>query len=301
MRANFVLSGVWEGIRRNLSMTFALILNTAILLTFIATAILANRVIDKFSATYEGKLNVSIFLCTQLSRPPCAGATTEAQRVAVESQLKADPTVSSYTYVSPAVNTSRAKKQSSKDIASLIEPNSLPGTYTVKLTDISKDYDQFAAKYRTKAGVSNVNNQIGVIRRLLDIINGLRTASIGVAVVVLIASILLIANTVQVAAGQRRNETSIMRLVGASRWMTELPFIIETVVATVVGGLIAFGMVTVGKYFMLNNIFQGQVDSGVIPDLDVNDLLVASGFSLIGGIVLAGLTAFGTLRLLVKL
>ncbi|MDQ2796634.1 MAG: permease-like cell division protein FtsX, partial [Actinomycetota bacterium] len=189
MRANFVLSGVWEGIRRNLSMTFALILNTAILLTFIATAILANRVIDKFSATYEGKLNVSIFLCTQLSRTPCTGATTEAERVAVATELSNDPTVTSFTYVTSAENTKRAKAQSSKDIAALIEPNSLPGTYTVRLKNISQDYEKFAGKYQAKPGVSNVNNQIGVIRRLLDIINGLRTASIGVAVVVLIASI----------------------------------------------------------------------------------------------------------------
>ena len=56
-----------------------------------------------------------------------------------------------------------------------------------------------------------------------------------IAAVVLIASVLLISNTIQVAAAQRKNETSIMRLVGASRWMTELPFMLETTFAAIVG------------------------------------------------------------------
>jgi cell division transport system permease protein len=92
-----------------------------------------------------------------------------------------------------------------------------------------------------------------------------------------------------------------MRLVGASRWMTELPFMLETTFATIVGGLIAFGMVYFGKYFVLDNIFQVQVENGVVPNITTNDVLIASGFSIIAGIALTGITAFATLRLYVKL
>lgn len=301
MRANFVLTGVWEGIRRNLSMTIALILNTAILLFFVASAILANREIDKFNVAYEGKLNVSVYLCTKDSRPPCTGQTTGAQKDALEKELKAYPDVTKVTRVSEQQNYERARATSPNNIRKLIEKGSLPASFTVKLGDIRKDYGEFSATFGHKPGVSSIQNQIDTIKTLLDIIDSLQTASIALAVFVLIASILLIANTIQVAAAQRKNETSIMRLVGASRWMTELPFILETVIATLIGGLVSFGLVAVGKYFLLNRVFSGQVQSGVIPDLDVNDVLVASGFSLIGGIVIAGLTAFGTLRLLVKL
>lgn len=301
MRANFVLSGVWAGIRRNLGMTIALILNTALLLAFVGVSLLANKEITKFGDTYEGKLNVSVFLCTDLSRTPCTGKTTPAEQAAVNNALRIDPIVATSHFVTAAQNTDRAKRTSPKGVADQIGPDTLPASFTVKLRNISRDYDAFYKKYSSFPGVSQVTNEISAIRTLLDILNGLKNASIIVALVVLIASILLIANTIQVAAAQRRNETSIMRLVGASRWMAELPFMLETVVATIVGGLVAFGMVTVGKYFLLNNIFAGQVESGVIPDLNLNDLVVASGVSLIGGIVLGALTAFATLRLYVKL
>jgi cell division transport system permease protein len=76
---------------------------------------------------------------------------------------------------------------------------------------------------------------------------------------------------------------------------------LETVVATVVGGLIAMGMIALGKQFVLNGIFRSPVENNVIPDLAANDILVAGGLGLIAGIVLAALTAFATLRLYVKL
>lgn len=302
MRANFVLSGVWEGIRRNLSMTIALILNTVILLTFVSTAILANREIDRFSEAYEGKLNVSVYVCSKFSGGKCGmKATTQAQTDALQRKLESYPAVESVTYVSEATQFERAKATAPERARQFLQQGTFPASFTVKLKDINRDYAAFQRTFSQQSDVSLVSNQITAIRTLLDIINSLRTASIVVALVVLLAAILLIANTIQVAAAQRKNETSIMRLVGASRWMTELPFILETVFATVIGALASFGMVALGKYFLLNRVFAGQVESGVIPDLDVNDLLIASGVSLIGGVVLSGVVAFATLRLYVKL
>jgi cell division transport system permease protein len=149
--------------------------------------------------------------------------------------------------------------------------------------------------------VSGTTNESDVLKRLLNIIDGVRLASITIAVVVLVASILLIANTIQVAAAQRRNETSIMRLVGASRWMTELPFMLETVLASLVGGLISIALIWLGKHYVLDNIFKVQVQNGVIPNLNINDVLVAGGLGLLAGIAVSAITAFATLRLYVKL
>src|ERR1700744_1267381 len=67
MRANFVLSGVAAGIRRTATMTVALVLNTAIALSFVGAAILANTEISRFRTTYEDKLNVQVYLCTDLA------------------------------------------------------------------------------------------------------------------------------------------------------------------------------------------------------------------------------------------
>jgi len=182
-----------------------------------------------------------------------------------------------------------------------VSKGDIPAQFTVHLRDIAKDYPAFVKQYQHMPGVSGTTTESDVLKRLLKIIDGFRIASITIALVVLIASILLIANTIQVAAAQRKNETSIMRLVGASRWMTELPFMLETILASLVGGLIAIGLIALGKQFVLNNIFKVPVQNGVIPNLDINDVLVAGGLGLIAGVVVAGLTALVTLRLYVKL
>jgi cell division transport system permease protein len=323
MRANFVLSGVAGGIRRNAAMTIALILSTAIALTFVGAAVLANSEITKFRKVYEDKINISVYLCTNFAHdvqlnsnrlaeqehhvaPPitCAKdkATSPAQTAQIRTMLQHDPVVRNVKYVSEAEAVKRGKEQQ-PDTAQYLKKGSLPASFIVQLANIKKDYPAFAEKYGAGqvAGIDQVSNQIGTINTLLSLIDSARWFSIVIALVVLIASILLIANTIQVAANQRRNETSIMRLVGASRWMTELPFMLETVIASAIGGLLAIGLIFAGKHFVLDGVFAGQTKTGTIPNLTLNDVLIAGGAGLIVGIVLSALTAFITLRLYVRL
>lgn len=301
MRANFVLSGVAAGIRRNLSMTVALILSTAIALGFVGAALLADKEISKFRGTYEDKINVAMYLCPTINaQAPCKGPTTPAQRTAIEAQLSSDSEVVSFSYIDEDQAYDLVKKQQ-PDAAKFVKKGVIPASYSVKLKDLRHDYDSFQDRYKDVAGVGKVFNQIDTIKTLLDLIDSVRIFALAIAIVVLIASVLLIANTIQVAAAQRRNETSIMRLVGASRWMTELPFMLETMIATLTGGLLAMLCIWVGKTYVLDSVFSGPTKRGVIPNLSINDVLVAGGLSLMLGVVLSALTAFATLRLRVKL
>ncbi len=321
MRANFVLSGVAAGLRRNATMTIALILSTAIALGFVGAAILASWEIDKFRTTYQDKLNIQVYLCTTTAydtqmanndlakredrpqrSPTCVkhSATTVAQTTQIRQELEQDPMVRSVDFISPAKAVELAKRQQ-PTLAQYLKIGDLPASFVVKLRDLRADYPAFAQKYGSVQGVDQVNNQIDTINALLNLIDSARWFSVVLALVVLVASILLIANTIQVAAAQRRNETSIMRLVGASRWMTELPFILETVVAAVLGGLIAIGATWLGKHFLLDEILAGPTGRGTIPNLDVNQVLIAGGAGLAVGVVLSALTAFLTLRLYVRL
>jgi cell division transport system permease protein len=303
MRANFVMSGVAVGIRRNATMTIALVLSTAIALAFVGAAVLANTEISKFRQKYEDKINVSVYLCAKLHTDDttCKHKTTPDETAALRQELSADPMVRSFHYVSEKAAFKRGKEQLPGRTGQFLQLGELPASFTVKLKDLQQDYKKFAEKYRSATGVGQVNNQIDTINTLLNIIDSARWFSIVVALVVLLASVLLIANTIQVAAAQRRNETSIMRLVGASRWMTELPFMIEAVIASAVGGLIAIGLIWAGKHYVLDSVFEGPTRNGVIPNLSVNDVLVAGGSGLIVGVVLSAITAFVTLRLYVRL
>lgn len=321
MRASFVLSGVAAGIRRNVTMTVALILSTAIALGFVGAAILANTEITRFRNTYEDKLNVQVYLCTNLAYdqqasdndvakrenqpilpPTCTKnqKTSAAQTSAVRAMLSKDPLVQSFYYINQKRALQLGKKQL-PDQAPFLRLGTFPASFSVKLVDIKNDYLKFATKYDQVPGVDKVNNQINTINALLSLIDGARKFSIVIALVVLAASVLLIGNTIQVAANQRRNETSIMRLVGASRWMTELPFMIEAIISAAIGGLIAIGFIALGKYFLLDDILAGPTEKGTIPNLNVNDILIAGGSGLLVGIVLSAVTAFVTLRAYVRL
>lgn len=306
MRASFVMSGVASGIRRNMTMTVALVLNTAITLFFVGGSILASREINKFNHDYEGKLNVSIYLCPkpvqgQTPLGNCRSRYTDAQRTSLEEQFKKDPIIKTWAFISETDAVVRYRKTVPQIVGNNTTIGDLPASFTIHLNDIKKDYPTFVKEYKTQPGVSGTSSQSTVLKTLLNVIGRVRLGSFVLAIVVLIASVLLIANSIQVAAAQRKNETSIMRLVGASRWMTELPFMIETIIATFVGGLIALGLITLGKEFTLNNIFKVPVQNGVIPNLDANDILIAGGLGMMAGLVLAALTAFATLRFYVKL
>jgi cell division transport system permease protein len=302
MRANFVLQSVGSGIRRNLLMFSALVLTTGIALGFVGASLLANTEISHFKSAYENKINVSIYLCpTQYkSVANCAGKTSDQQVAAIQTSLDSDPLVKSYKYFTEDQAYDLGKKQDPA-LAKYLLPGVLPGSFSVSLRDLQRDYDAFQAKYSKLPGVGQVTNQIDTLRTLLNIIDSVRIFSVILAAIVLIASIFLIAITIQVAAEQRKNETGIMRLVGASRWMTELPFMLEAMIAAALGGIFATIGIWIGKHYVLDGVFSGPTKRGVIPNLGINDVLIAGGVGLITGIVLSAITAFATLRLRVRL
>jgi cell division transport system permease protein len=299
MRANFVMSGVAEGLRRNLLMSIALILTTAVSLSFVAAAILTGVEINRFSSHYRGLLNVSIYLCN-IDKPPCTGPISDAERSQLQARLQSDPTVTSVTYVSQAEAYQIGLKTLDPTETPFLHPGDLPASFTVKLKNIDRDYTGIAQRYTTAPGVSLIENENNELKTILQLFNSGLLLAIIAAAVVLLCAIILIAITIQVAAAQRRTETNIMRLVGASRWMTQLPFMIEAIIAAAIGGVIALIVAWAGKQYVLDGIFSSEVHHRVLPDLSLNDVLIAGGVSLIAGIGLAAITAYATLRLYVR-
>jgi cell division transport system permease protein len=138
MRANFVLSGVAAGIRRNVSMTIALVLSTSIALAFVGAALLANTEITKFKRVYEGKINVSVYLCAQneAGHGTCAHKTTPAEQTAIETQLNSDPAVKSAAFVSEQQQYDRGREIEGPAVAKYLKVGDLPASFTVKLNDL---------------------------------------------------------------------------------------------------------------------------------------------------------------------
>jgi cell division transport system permease protein len=301
MRSNFVMSGVAEGLRRNLLMSIALILTAAVSLSFVAAAILTGIEINRFRDQYREKLGVNLYLCDQIKETNCTQAITDPERIALEARLKADPMVRSFTYFDKNAAYQIGLKTLDPAEAQFLQPGDLPASYTLKLKNPDKDYLPVYNEYSKVTGVQSVTDENDAIKTILQLFQSALLATIIVAAIVLISAIILIAITIQVAAAQRRTETSIMRLVGASRWMTQLPFIIEAIIAAAIGGLAAVLVSWIGKWYVLDHVFSSAVKRNVLPDLQVNDVLIAGGISLIGGIAIAAVTAYVTLRLYVRL
>lgn len=301
MRASFVMSGVGQGLRRNVLMSVALIVITFVSLYFLAGSLLTSKEIDKFRQKYEDKLNVSVYLCGSTQDKPCPHPVTAAEKAALNAKMAADPQVESHVF--------RSKEQIFKLNRDFLGPNNsailtadnFPDEYVLKLKDLKRDYADINVRYTGQPGVELVQREDDSLKTILDIFDKSRIGALAFALVVLIAAVLLMAITIQVAAAQRRNETNIMRLVGASRWMTQIPFIIEAMITALIGGILTIPALWFSKTYVLNGIFGQPVSHGVLPDLTLNDVLVASGAAIGVGMVLAVITGYVTLRAYVRL
>jgi cell division transport system permease protein len=294
MRVNFVLSEVATGLRRNLTMTVAMILTTAISLGLMGTGLLIWHMIDDMKAIYYDKVQVAIFL---------SDGVTDEQRSAIEAQLKDSPEVKSYLYESKDEAFKRFQQQFSQqpDLIQNTPADALPESFRVELKNPER-YPVIAQEFPNgQNGVDKVKDEGDFLDKLFSLLNGARNATIAVAVVQALAALLLISNTIQLAAFNRRNETNIMRLVGASRWYTQLPFILEAAAAGLVGGLLAVVGLVLTKVLFVDHTLAGPIKAGIITGINWGEIASTGAIITAAGVGLAGLASYVTLRLYVRL
>ena len=304
MRLKFILSEVVAGLRRNLTMTIAMILTTAISLGLLGTGLLIKREIDEMKTIYYDKVQVSIFLNNDIN---------DTDKSAIESKLdnlKAKGEVKSVKYETRDEAYERFKKQfeSQPDLVKNTPKEAIPASYRVSLVN-PEHYEAIAKAFTvsTSAGVATYDNGIDSVRdegqildRLFSVLNGLRSAVIAIAIAGAVAALLLISNTVQLAAFTRRTETGIMRLVGASRWYTQVPFVLEAAVAGLIGAGLAIGGLFLLKRLLFEGAFASVVEHGTIPPVYASDIWTVAPLIAGAGVLLAGVTAWLTLRLYVR-
>jgi cell division transport system permease protein len=294
MRLNFVFSEVAAGLRRNLTMTIAMVMTTAISLAFFGAGLLVANQISDMKQLYFDKLEVSIYLRDD---------ATAAQREAITSQLNGSPEIASYQYLDKKAAYARFQKlfKGNPQLISQASPDDLPATYLVRMKDPER-YTVLAQQFPNgKAGVDQVQGQSQVLDRIFSLFNGVRNAAIALALLQALAALLLISNTIQVAAFNRRVETGIMRLVGASRWYTQLPFVLEAALAGLAGAVLAIGGLFAAKYLFVDKTLAEPIRSGIVPPIDVGTILMISPYVAGVGVLLASVAAYVTLRLYVRL
>ena len=300
MRTDFVVREVATGLRRNVTLTFSMVFTTAISLALVGTGLLAVRTIDRTEQLYSDRVEVQVALTSDVSAADtdCSQAVCSALR----SRLEGLPQVDSVRYENQQQAYERYLQLfEGQALADLVRPQSLPSTLRVRLTDQETGAQAVRQATTGQVGVRNVIDQREVVARLFDFLGGVRNVTFALAVVQAIAALLLISNTVQVSAFTRRSEVGVMRLVGATRWYTQLPFLIEAVVTGVVGALIAVGGLVVGKFLFIDQLLSGIVSNGVVPPVEVADIIWVSPILVMIGAAIASVTGYVTLRLYVRL
>jgi len=299
MRAGFLLSEVGIGLRRNLTMTFAVIVTTAISLSLLGIGLLSNAQVGAMKDYWYNKIEVSVYLCGTLSESPsCSGGVVNSdQRLSIKNDLEALPVVQNVFYESQAEAYSRFQERfKDSAIAQNVTADQLPESFRVKLKDPTQ-YAVVVSAFSGRPGVDIVQDQRSILEKFFKLLNVLRNGALLVGLFSVLTAGLLISNTLRIAAFNRRRETGVMKLVGASSWSIQLPFLLEGIFSALIGWVFATGLLAGLK---------SVVDSKVAPLLTFtnffgwNEVWIASAWLLLAGLGVSTIASALTLRRYLK-
>jgi cell division transport system permease protein len=244
MRFGFMLSEVTEGLRRNLAMVVSIILVTFISLTFVGTASLLQMQIGQMKNYWYDRAQVAIYLCTDVSPEATCPRGEAAEDVKLQVQERLDsptlaPFIEKYYFEDHDQAFANFQEQfAGNAVAQYVKPEQLNETFWVNLYDPNQS-PILTESFAGLAGVEEVKDQRSYLDQIFLILNIASLAAVSIAALMLVSSALLISTTIRLSAFSRRRELGIMRLVGASNFSIQLPFILEGVVAALIGSVLA--------------------------------------------------------------
>lgn len=251
----------WSGLRRNMSMSFSVIVTMWVSLALFGASLMIIAEVDELKGQWYDKIEISAFLCNQDSASSGVGGNctegkniTDAQREAIRSVLEADENVETIYY--------QTKQEAYDEFQTTYDNNPVKDTLTVDQMQESfrvklknpQDYQGVVAELSGLGGVQNVQDLHTMLDPFFRVVNALKWGTMGIACVLLLAGTLQIGNSIRMSAFTRRHEIGIMRLAGASTSYILLPFLLEALFAGVIGSLLACGAMAGLQYFVVDRL-----------------------------------------------
>jgi cell division transport system permease protein len=274
-------------------------ITVAISLTLLGIGLLANSQVKVMKDYWYDKIEVSIFLCGSLSdSPSCSkGVITADQKVAIQRDLQALPVVDKVFYETQSQAFNRFQERfKGSAIAQNVTPDQLPESFRVKLKDPTK-FAVIESAFSGRPGVDIVQDQRAILDKFFKLLAVLRNGALAIGLASVLTASLLISNTLRIAAFNRRRETGVMKLVGASSFSIQLPFLLEGVFAAISGWFVATGFLAGFKWV---------IDNKVAPLLTFTqfftwgDVVSASLLLLLTGLLVSSIASVVTLRKYLK-
>jgi len=250
-RLFFFTQEAFRALRRNGAPSMAAIVTTVV------TVILLGVLIPIFQTTQAKSNQVRDSLETRVA---IFDDATEAETVALQRKLEAIPHVASVRLISKAEALNELKedlgKDKSSELLTQLHSNPLPANFSVKADDASNlDAVEQAI---TPPGPNGKPQPISPIvqdqfnrqedsKKIEQVTSALKIVLTVITALLIVASLMLVGNTIRLSIYTRRREVEVMRLVGATRWFIRWPFMIEGVVVGFFGGLIAILVLWLGK------------------------------------------------------
>ena len=286
MRGKYVLSEVMVGLWRNVTMTIAMIITLAVSLTMLGASALIFTQVNDMKAYYYDKIEVSIFLKPDVNAE---------QRDGLRAALDADPLVREVFYESKdqAYEKFRTMYADTPALIEAVKPGQLPESFRVKLKDPERYQDIYTA-YNGRDGIDTILDQRRLLQKIFGILGSVQNMALVAAIIMAVAALLLVGNTIQVAAYSKRREVAVMKLVGASNWFIQAPFVLEAVVAGVLGALIGFAALAVGKWLLLDGSLADLTN--LLTPISWGKVMIMLPLMAGVGAVVSAITAWVTLR-----
>ena len=286
MRGKYVLSEVMVGLWRNVTMTIAMIITLAVSLTMLGASALIFTQVNDMKAYYYDKIEVSIFLKPDVNAE---------QRDGLKAALDADPLVREVFYESKdqAYEKFRTMYADTPALIEAVKPGQLPESFRVKLKDPERYQDIYTA-YNGRDGIDTILDQRRLLEKIFGILGSVQNMALVAAIIMAVAALLLVGNTIQVAAYSKRREVAVMKLVGASNWFIQAPFVLEAVVAGVLGALIGFAALAVGKWLLLDGSLADLTN--LLTPISWGKVMIMLPLMAGVGAVVSAITAWVTLR-----
>jgi cell division transport system permease protein len=239
--------------------------STAVALTMLGAGLLMWQQTKAMEGYWYGKVEVAVYMCNQddvNNSPNCTSVVTPVQAADILKRLESTPYVQAPVQLETQSQAYQHYEASygSTSLGQNATVQDMEENYRVKLSDPSK-YQVVQDAVGNLAGVASVVDEQQLLQPLFTFIHIAEYTAAGVAGVMLVLAFLLIFNTVRLSAFSRRRETGIMRLVGASNFYIQMPFLLEGAVAGLLGGTVASGVLIGIKAFFIDGIVAPHLSS----------------------------------------
>jgi cell division transport system permease protein len=253
MQLRYTFSELVQGLRRNLSMHIAVVLTIFVSMTLVGLGVLLGQQSGIATRHLGNQLQITVYLCRDGdANAACVSEATDEQKARVVEVMDNNPEVASYRFESKEEAFEKVKELFGEDEFDGPNPaltaNDMPESYWITLKDPDK-YKGITSEVEFLDGVSQVRDLRETLNPMFQGLLVMQIASWAIAGFLVLAALLLVANTIRLAAFARRKEIGIMRLVGASTLYIALPFLLESVVTAVLGVALAAGALAGFVYF----------------------------------------------------